>query len=156
MNQSSQPQQIISKMSIKGHPIHPMLVHLPVAALLGLIATDAAYIWTGDFFWARAGLWLAGVGAAGGVIASMVGLADLVLARDIRGLITGWSHGVLAVMLLSLASFNWLMRIDDAAALIFPWGILLSLFSGAVIALTAYLGGRLVYEHAVGVDVSSD
>nr|MBF0683539.1 DUF2231 domain-containing protein [Pseudomonas sp.] len=33
------------------------------------------------------------------------------------------------------------------------WALYLSAITAALIALAAYLGGRLVYEHAVGVDV---
>lgn len=142
---------IDSRMSIRGHPIHPMLVHFPVAALLGLIATDGAFLYTQDFFWARASLWLAGVGAVGGWVAGLVGFIDLVSVRNIRRLITGWCHAVLAVLLLSLASFNWLLRVGDAGASIMPMGFYISLLSGFVMAVTANLGGRLVYEHAVGV-----
>jgi len=147
------PQPIISKMAFKGHPIHPMLVHFPVAALIGLIGTDLGFILTGDIFWARAGLWLAGIGTAGGALASLAGLVDIVAVREIRRLISAWCHAVFAVMLLSLAAFNWMLRLDDAAALIVPWGLYVSLLSGALIGITAYLGGRLVYEHAVGVDI---
>ncbi|MGM0421519.1 MAG: DUF2231 domain-containing protein [Pseudomonadota bacterium] len=142
---------IDSRMSIRGHPIHSMLVHFPVAALLGLIATDGAFLYTQDFFWARASLWLAGVGAIGGWISGLVGFIDLVSVRNIRRLITGWCHAVLAVLLLSLASFNWLLRVGDAGASIMPMGFYISLLSGFVMAVTANLGGRLVYEHAVGV-----
>jgi len=143
---------IISRMAISGHPIHPVLIHFPVAALMALVATDLAYLWTEDFFWARAGLWLAGVGALGGWVSGMAGLVDLVTVPRIRRLITAWCHAILAVMLLSLASFNWLLRYDAVADNIMPWGLFVSLVSAGLIAATGYLGGRLVYEYAVGVD----
>lgn len=144
---------ITSQIKVFGHPIHPGLVHFPVAALLGLIATDVAYIYSSDPFWARAGLWLAGVGAIGGWIASMAGLMDLLLVSQIRRLISAWCHAILAVMLLSLATFNWLLRLPDAGAHILPQGLYLSLLSGLLIVATGYLGGRLVYEYAVGVNI---
>ena len=144
---------IISKMTLGGHPIHPMLIHFPVAALIGLMATDIAYLLSDDYFWARASLWLAGVGALGGWISGTVGLIDLIAVPRIRRLITAWCHATLAVMLLSLASLNWLFRIDDANALIWPWGIYLSVLTGLLIGVTSNLGGKLVYERAVGVDI---
>jgi uncharacterized membrane protein len=132
-----------------------MMIHFPVAALIGLVGTDAAFLVTGDPFWSRAGLWLAGVGAMGGWAASLAGLVDLVFVRRIRGMITAWGHAIIAVMMLSLASLNWLVRLsDDAGARVMPWGLGLSLLTAGFIALAAYLGGRLVYEHAVGVDTS--
>lgn len=132
-----------------------MMIHFPVASLVALVPVDVAYLVGGDPFWARAGLWLAGVGAMGGWIASLAGLVDLLTIRRVRRLVTAWGHALLAVMMLSLASMNWLVRLStEPGALLWPWGFGLSLLTGAFIALAAYLGGRLVYEHAVGVDTS--
>lgn len=143
---------VVSRMAIHGHPLHPILIHFPVAALLGLVATDLAWLWTADAFWARAGLWLAGVGALGGWVSGMAGLIDLTTVRKVRRLVTAWSHAIMAVMLLSLASLNWLLRLSDPAAVIWPWGLYLSLVTGGLIAVTGFLGGKMVYEFAVGVD----
>src|SRR5690554_234492 len=154
LSMPSQP--IISKMSIRGHPIHPMLIHFPVAALLGLIASDVAFMLSSDSFWARASLWLAGIGAIFGWISGTAGLIDLVSVIHLRRLITAWCHAILAVMLLSLASLNWLLRVGDAEALLIPWGLYVSMLTGLLIAVTSYLGGQLVYDYAVGVGVKED
>lgn len=146
-------QPIGSRMAIQGHPLHPVMIHFPVAALIGLLAADLAYWYTGDFFWARASLWLAGVGAAGGWLSGIVGLIDLTTVMRIRRLVTGWCHAMLAVMLLSLASLNWLLRIGDPEINILPWGLYVSGISGVLIAATGFLGGQLVYEYGVGVDI---
>ncbi|GAB3389296.1 DUF2231 domain-containing protein [Azotobacter armeniacus] len=149
------PEQTIhSRAALGGHPLHPMMIHFPVAALFGLVASDLGYLLSGDAFWARASLWLAGVGAFGGWIASSAGIIDLFTVRRIRHLVTGWCHAILAVMMLSLASLNWLQRYLVAEH-IFPWGLYLSVLTALLIGLTGWLGGRLVYEHAVGVDVES-
>jgi uncharacterized membrane protein len=144
-------EHIVSRMSIMGHPIHPMLIHFPVAALLLLIATDIGYVMTGDFFWARAGLWLAVIGMAGGWMSGSVGLLDLIIVEQIRRLITAWCHALLAVMLLSIATLNWFIRVGEPELLIMPWGLYLSLLTGVLITITSLLGGELVYDHAVGV-----
>jgi uncharacterized membrane protein len=117
-----------------------MLVHFPVAALIGLVATDIAFIYTKDVFWARVGLWLAGVGAAGGWIAGLAGMVDVLMVRKIRRLITSWIHGIFAIMLLSLASLNWLLRVNDPALAVVPYGIYISFLCGALIAVTAAMG----------------
>jgi uncharacterized membrane protein len=143
---------IRSLMSIAGHPVHPMLIHFPVAFLLGLVGADLAYVYTTDPFWARVGLWLAGLGSLGGWLAGLAGLGDLVLVRRIRNLIIAWSHALMAVMTLSLASLNWLLRFNDASDFN-PWGLYLSLLTAALITGTSLLGGQMVYGHAVGVDV---
>ncbi|MGR9086762.1 MAG: DUF2231 domain-containing protein [Gammaproteobacteria bacterium] len=143
---------IISRMSFAGHPIHPMLIHFPVAFLLGLVGADLAYLYTEDPFWSRVGLWLAGVGSLGGWMAGLAGLADLILVPRIRALIIAWSHALLAVMTLSLASFNWFLRFNDENGFD-AWGVYLSLLTAAMISLTSVLGGQMVYGHAVGVHV---
>ncbi|MBS8241545.1 DUF2231 domain-containing protein [Marinobacter lipolyticus] len=145
-------EHLVSTVSILGHPIHPMLIHFPVAALIGLIATDLAYMYTQDFFWARASLWLAGVGMVGGWLSGAVGLVDLLSVAQIRRLVIAWSHALLAVMLLSLATLNWLLRAEGSADLvIIPWGLYLSLLTGLLIGFTSMLGGELIFDHAVGV-----
>jgi uncharacterized membrane protein len=153
MKANSEP--ILSRAAIAGHPLHPMMIHFPVAALLGLIGADLAYVNVGDPFWARASVWLAGVGALGGWAASIAGLVDLLFVARVRRLITAWGHALIAVTMLSLATMNWLLRLgDDPGALVMPWGLAMSVLTGGFIALAAYLGGRLVYENAVGVDTS--
>ena len=147
------PQRSIkSRASLAGHPLHPVMIHFPVAALMALVASDLAYWYTEDPFWMRSGLWLAGVGAFGGWVASIAGIIDLVTVSRIRRLSTGWSHAIVAVVMLSLASFNWLLRFNEPDAIL-PWGLAVSLLTGGLIALAGWLGGQLVYEHAVGVDV---
>ena len=150
MSTSAKP--ILSRAAIAGHPVHPMLIHFPVAALIALVGTDAAYLHGGDPFWARAGLWLAGVGALGGWGASVAGLVDLLGVAQIRRLITAWSHALMAVTMLSVATLNWRLRVgDDPGLHVMPWGMVLSLLTAVFLALASYLGGRLVYENAVGV-----
>lgn len=150
---ASENTSIMSRAAIAGHPLHPMMIHFPVAALLGLVGADAGFLWTGDPFWQRASLWLAGIGACGGWLASIAGMVDLLSVRKIRMKVTAWCHAVLAVMMLSLATLNWLLRYRDDYPELGLWGFYLSLLTALLIAMAAFLGGRLVYEHAVGVDV---
>ncbi len=152
MSTSPTTKPILSRAAIAGHPIHPMLIHFPVAALIALVGTDAAYVHGGDPFWARAGVWLAGVGALGGWTASVAGLIDILSVKEIRRLVTAWGHALMAVMMLSVATLNWRLRVgDDPGEHVMPWGIGLSLLTAGFISLASYLGGRLVYENAVGV-----
>lgn len=148
-----QYESIISRAAIAGHPLHPMMIHFPVAALLGLVASDLAFFWSNDPFWSRASLWLAGVGSLGGWLASLAGLLDLLIVERIRLKITAWCHAIIAVMMLSLATLNWTLRYQGLEQYMQLWCLYLSLLTAGLIALAAYLGGRLVYEQAVGVEV---
>ncbi len=55
-------QGVPSTAAIAGHPLHAMLIPFPIAFLLGALAADLAAWGTGDAFWTRAALWLAGAG----------------------------------------------------------------------------------------------
>ncbi|QOR37842.1 DUF2231 domain-containing protein [Billgrantia diversa] len=143
---------IKSRAGIAGHPLHPTVVHFPIACLLLVVISDAAFLYTDDPFWARCSLWLAGIGALAGWLASTLGLVDLISLKRVRYLIQGWCHAILAVMMLSLASLNWLWRYLDTFPLL-PWAMALSLLTAALVGLTGVLGGMLVYDHAVGVDI---
>ena len=58
----------------------------------------------------------------------------------------------MAVTMLSLATFNWQLRLgDDPSRYVMPWGLGMMLTTIGFISLAAYLGGSLVYESAVGV-----
>lgn len=146
---------IVSRMSVAGHPIHPMLIHFPISALVALVFTDGVYLYTQDFFWARVSYWLLLVGVLVGTFSSLVGLIDLLFVSRIRRLIAAWCHAIFAVMMLSLASLNFMLRISDVAGHIYPAGIYLSLLTVFLIALTSFMGGQLVYEYGIGVDAES-
>ncbi|RUO31478.1 hypothetical protein CWE12_00290 [Aliidiomarina sedimenti] len=146
--------KIESRATLRGHPVHPVLIHFPIAALVMLLGTDIAYVWTEDYFWARAGLWLAAIGTGFGALSGVAGAIDLFTVGPIRRLVTAWAHGILAVMLLSLAAFNLMLRWgDDPSALIMPWGLYISGLTALLINATGVLGGHLVYEYGVGVDI---
>ncbi len=145
---------IHSRAAFFGHPLHPMLVHFPVAALLGVVLVDAAFLLVGDPFWARAGVWLAGVGTIGGWCAAVPGMVDLLSVARIRELVTAWCHALLAVMMLSLASLNWVMRLPDHGVGMQPWPFYLSLLTAVMISVASWLGGKLVYHQTVAVDTS--
>ncbi len=63
----------------------------------------------------------------------------------------GWKHflGNAAALALSLA--NWLLRLDDPAAAVLPWGVLLSLAVAGILAVTGWAGGELSYRYRIGV-----
>lgn len=137
--------------AVQGHPLHPMLVAFPIAFLLATLATDAGFLLTGDEFWARVSLWLLGAGFTMGAVAGVTGTVELLAVRGIRQRAAGWSHFIAAVMLLSVAFANWLLRIGDPVGIIWPWGAYLSALGALLVAIAGWLGGNLVFEHQVGI-----
>ncbi|QBQ55715.1 DUF2231 domain-containing protein [Nitrosococcus wardiae] len=145
-----------TRMALAGHPIHPMMVTFPVAYLLGGFATDIAFWWTRDPFWARASLWLIGAGALMGILASLIGMLEFLWVKEIRTHVSSWSHFLAAVMLLAIAAANWQLRIDDPVVALLPWGMFLSVITALAVGFAAWLGGDLVFEYRVGIGIEED
>lgn len=139
-----------SKIAIAGHPLHAMMVAFPITLAFCTFAADGLYWWTGDLFWPRVGLWSAGVGFCVGVLAGIVGTMELLAVAGIRVRSASWTHFILAVMLLSMLGANWIIRLDDAAAAVLPWGALLSMVTAGMTAITGWHGGKLVFDYQIG------
>ncbi len=136
--------------AFRGHPLHPMLVPLPIGAFIFLVLTDIAFLGTGDPFWARASLWLLIIGTVTGLLAAMVGAVDFFSINTTRRPV-GYVHAGGNVAALLLAMVNWGIRSGDPVAGVAPWGIILSLIMFVGLIGTAWAGGELSYRHRVGV-----
>src|SRR5690606_19536784 len=105
------------------HPLHPMLVTFPIAFFVGALPADFTYWYTQDVFWARVALWLLGAGSVMGLLAAIAGTVELLSVTGIRRRPASWNHFVVAVMLLSVAFINWLLRLSQPEAFIVPVGM---------------------------------
>lgn len=135
-----------------GHPVHPMLIVLPLGLLPLAVAFDLLYVLRDDGDLARAALWTMTVGVAGGLVAAVFGLWDLAgIPRRTRAFRIGMLHGVGNLMVLGVFIVSLLLRWADP---LYPGRLPLYLgVLGVVLALgTAWLGGELVYRLGVSVD----
>ena len=142
-----------SAVALVGHPIHVMMVHFPIAFVVATLGVDLFYWWSGDEFWMRVGLWSAGFTFWAGVAASIVGTAELLLVRGIRMLEASWSHAVAAMTLVAITGANWELRLVDPASVL-PHGLALSGLASAIAGLAGWHGGKLVFDHGVGILVA--
>ncbi|MBD2346550.1 DUF2231 domain-containing protein [Anabaena subtropica] len=140
-----------STVAIAGHPLHPLSVIFPIAFLAAALGSDFGYWLTRDFFWARASIWLIGLGLGGGVIAAAIGLSDFLKIERVRKRNAGWVHLILNVSILVLTLVNFLLRLGDAEARIVPWGLLISLVVGTLTSISGWFGAELSYRHKIGV-----
>ena len=145
------PQTLNSTAEIAGHPIHPMLVPIPITCFIGALVTDIAYWASAEMIWADFSSWLLVVGLIFGVLAAIAGLTDFIGNRLIRAQTPAWPHllGNLAVLI--LAFFNTLIHTRDAWTSVVPTGIILSVITVLILPVTGWLGWALVYRHRVGV-----
>jgi uncharacterized membrane protein len=144
-----------SKVAIFGHPIHAMAVAFPIALTFAGFGADLFYWWTGDPFWARAGVWAVGLGFLLGLFAGLSGTAELLLVPGIRARAQAWTHFVLAVLLLALLGVNWGYRLYGYESAVLPYGILLSALCVVVVSATGWHGGKLVFDYRLGTSKGS-
>ena len=131
------------------HPLHPALVHFPIACWSLAVAADVASLWLGEAAWQwSGGLLAAGCGMA--LLAMPAGLMELPRIPEGPALRTTWLH--MGLMLLAFLFFatRLLLRLDGKP--LAPDGLSLLLDAGGFLALAAggWLGGRLVYSHGIG------
>lgn len=147
-------QDIGSAIAVAGHPIHAMLVHFPIALVMCTVGIDGLYWLTGDPFWLRVGLWSTGFAFVFGVLASIAGTAELLAVPGIRVRVASWNHAIAAMTMLAVAGANWGLRLYVPDAVL-PHGLLLSLLAAALAGLAGWHGGKLVFDHGVGLIISA-
>ena len=140
-----------STVAIAGHPLHPLSVIFPIAFLAAALGSDFGYWLTRDPFWARASLWLVGLGLAGGVLAALIGMSDFVRIERVRKRTAGWAHMYLNVAILVLTSVNLILRLRNPVEAILPWGLIISTVVGTLTSLSGWYGAELSYRHKIGV-----
>ena len=142
---------VSSKIALAGHPVHAMLVTFPIALIVATLGADIFWLMLGDAFFVRVGLWTSGWGFVMGVLAAFAGTVELLAGPGIRRNAASWSHAVSAMSLLAVIGANWGWRLTGGEAAVLPWGMLLSAGGLVLVGIAGWQGGRLVFEHGVGI-----
>ncbi len=137
--------------NIAGHPIHPMLVTIPiglwvfslVADLVALRSANAA-TWSTVAFYAMVG------GIIGALAAALPGLVDLLSLKDQAIKKTALIHMTLNLTIVALYVINAWTRAQGSVAANVSLG--LSVLAIAMLLVSGWLGGKMVYLAGVGVD----
>ncbi|WP_431203804.1 DUF2231 domain-containing protein [Bradyrhizobium betae] len=140
-----------STAQIANHPIHPMLVPIPIVCFIGALLTDIAYVASAEIMWADFSAWLLVVGVIFGVLAAIAGLIDFLGNRLVRAQAPAWPHLIGNAVVLILATVNALIHTRDAWTSVWPTGLILSVITVLILAVTGWLGWAMVYRHGVGV-----
>ena len=140
-----------SRAAVFGHPLHPMVVPFPMAFLVGALASDIVYWRTGDAFWPSMSTWLIVGGILMGIIAALLGMTDFVAIKRVRRGATGWVHMIGNILVMVLSTISLFHRLGDTEGGVMPVGLILSAIVVAILMVTGWLGGELVYRHKIGI-----
>jgi len=142
----------VATATIMGHPLHPLLVTLPIGFFVATLLFDLVY-WSGrDPAFATGALWLLGAGLVGAVLAAIAGVADFTGDPRIRALGDAWQHAIGNVIAVLIQAFSFYRRIQDGADAVLPLGLILSVVVVAILLFTGWKGGELVYKGRVAVE----
>ncbi len=137
---------------IAGHPIHPMLVTIPIGLWVFSFVCDFIALRSGaPGTWATTSLYAMVGGILGALAAAVFGLVDLLSLRRTPILPTALKHMGLNLAIVVLYVLNAWMRWDATDAAPTGGPFVLSVIAIAMLLVSGWLGGKMVYEGGVAV-----
>src|SRR3954453_9994197 len=135
--------------SIAGHPIHPMLIPLPIGLWIFSLVCDLIHAGgSANAAWTTVALYTMGGGIVGALLAAVPGLIDL-LSLPAGPRATAIKHMAINLTVVALYIVNVVMRWREPQN---PGGLVwLSLFALVLLVISGWLGGKMVYEYGVAV-----
>jgi uncharacterized membrane protein len=142
-----------SRVRFLGHPVHPMVVVIPLGALTAAVVMDVLYLWRGNPLFATIAYFNIAIGIVGGLLAAAFGLLDwLGIPSGTRAKRIGLMHGGTNLIVVAMFAAIWLARTASAdhtpTTLVFG----VEVAAIALAMLGGWLGGELVDRLGVGVD----
>jgi uncharacterized membrane protein len=133
-----------------GHPLHPLLVTVPIGAWVASLVFDIIARSANDpSAYALGAKALIGVGIVGALAAAVFGFLDLLtIPGRTKAQKTAITHMILNVTVLVLFVVNFAMRSSAK-----PSGgeIVLTVIALAMLAVSGWLGGRMTYRYGIRV-----
>jgi uncharacterized membrane protein len=149
-----------TRASFAGEPIHPMIVHYPIALWTTSVVTDVIFYFYRNTSLILISKFLLAAGIAGAIMAAMPGLIDWLTITEPAAKKTGTLHMILnfSALLLFGVSLYLRMRHYGAAAVGYHLQVPFVISVAGLIDMTiaASLGGKLVYKHRMGVDETAN
>lgn len=137
-----------TRLRIAGHPIHPVLVHFPVALWPVSLLGDIVGLWRGDPLWWQLSFWCLALGLIAALPTIAAGFIDYAwLPNDHPALGTANAHMLLMSSATIAFLVSLLVRGGPAATTL---AIAFSALGITLLVAGGWLGGTLVYRHGVG------
>ena len=140
-----------SPASIGKHPIHPMLVAIPIGLFVfSLISDGIAVYHHGDVFWSNVAFYTMVGGVVSALIAAVPGLIDFLSIKDREVKTIGLWHMSLNLIIVALYAINLWLRTNGGPDARLP--LALSVIGILLLCVSGWLGGSLVYRHGMAVE----
>jgi uncharacterized membrane protein len=134
--------------SIAGHPIHPMLVAIPIGLWIFSLVCDLVHLSGAAENWKIVALYTLAGGTVGALVAAVPGFVDMLSLNAPVKRIALFHMGI-NLTVVAFYAVNFWLRLQDAQN---STGVWLSVIGIGLLVVSGWLGGKMVYEHGVGVD----
>ena len=144
-----------STASFKGHPLHPILIPLPIGLWIFSIVADLIFKFGfGGPIWNDVAFYTLGGGIVGALIAALPGFIDLTDLQNPKTKSIAIWHMFINLLAVALYCVNFWLRMHRAPGDNLP--IVLSAIEIVLIIISGWLGGELVYVRGVAVKQPPD
>lgn len=140
-----------SSANLMGHPLHPILITLPIGLFVATLLFDFVFWLNGAEMWATGALYLLGAGLVAAALAAVAGLVDFAGDARIRQISDAWQHAIGNVILVLIQLFSFYERYRYGSTAVVPLGLSLSVIAILLMLFTGWKGGELVFRHRVAV-----
>jgi uncharacterized membrane protein len=144
-----------SKIAVFGHPIHPMLVTIPIGLFVWALAADFVYLATDrNQMWYDIAFWSGIAAILSALVAALPGFGDyLTMASKSDARDMALAHMVLNLTVVALFFVAMLLMLDngatDGASLTVV--IVLHALGVGLLTLSGWLGGEMVYRYHLAI-----
>jgi uncharacterized membrane protein len=143
-----------SRAAIANHPLHPLLVTVPIGAFLVALVGDVAFILGDAHLWFELSRACIGLGILFALGAAVAGAVDYFsVPMSAKAFRTATRHALLNLAVVALYAISFFLRHHEGATSGSRWlaATAVAFVAFAMLTVSGWLGGRLVFEHRVGV-----
>ncbi|HWC31130.1 MAG TPA: DUF2231 domain-containing protein [Dehalococcoidia bacterium] len=143
-----------SRFSILGHPLHPILVSVPIGLFVWAFIADLVYVFSDNQTWYDIAFWSGVSGVIAALVAALPGLGDyLTIAVNSDANVIATAHMALNIAVVVLFTVAAGLAVDDGATSgsSLTAVVVIHAVGVGLLGIAGALGGEMVYRHHLGM-----
>ena len=138
---------------IAGHPIHPILVGIPIGLCTFSVFADIIRLaGLGKAVWFDVAVYAIAGGIVGSLVAAIPGLVDYLTVTDARVRDMAFAHVIAALFVVAIFGWSLWQRWEGDHGL---GPVAVSIVGVLLLGVVGWLGGEMVFVHGMGMDAAA-